>query len=806
MPGTTTSQSLLASLPSFMSVFGDDTSRKIERKVNTPALQGPSANITASNDPLRHGKPFPAVVFRRTSSSTFVSESTESSPTTTISTVDSSITEPSPSSSPESPTSQLPVYSSKHSQTSSPSWTSEMEQDRGPPSPVSSIPGFDRAESPHKKMRNTKNLSLNTFASHRHAATLPRFSNPPALNSSNQGPTHAFSAPPTPSFIVPPKNPMRKPSKLGLSIATPDTGVSNQFGSGLPSMVPQTPAEPHSNFDAPSLFSPTGAPEGGMRLPPFGTSSTTGQFAKARPPLSLSQPSSYDSTRSSPIRVQTLDHVPEEDYELPLSREAKSPAYPQGPVCIYDPLVYLYLEPDDKEALEFDVILNVAREVRNPFVIAAEKAQGLKTKNPITQSDMLSEDFPERRSVSEPQSAVSEKSFSSALESLPNNIEEPSAETPKALRAAPEYIHIPWDHGSNVVDDMLRLCELVDDRVQQGKRVLIHCQCGVSRSASLIVAYGLYKNRELSVQAAYDAVKQRSRWIGPNMHLIYQLSEFRGKLTERIPPAGNGSLRTRRNMGPVRFNTDSLLSTPSSASSSSIMNTECHPSTAPLRSEHENDSQRSDSSTPPVVAQIATVLADDISPGPSTAPPKFDFSSTETRVEATTSQTPALSAMGIRDSPPRILDLSSDVPASSQPISEASSIRASSALPHKSTRPLQSLPGGFSSISTTQSRQGTPQLGLRRRAPSSLNIAARQISSVDVAMPDAMPETPSILSPRAVEFTASPFHRTVAGDLAGSSFFEQQNGPMSPRIQDPRSPPTRGEAPITRSIFDVVEL
>ncbi|TKA63608.1 hypothetical protein B0A49_10196, partial [Cryomyces minteri] len=60
------------------------------------------------------------------------------------------------------------------------------------------------------------------------------------------------------------------------------------------------------------------------------------------------------------------------------------------------------------------------------------------------------------------------------------------------------------------------------------------------RSASLIVAYGLYKNPGMSVQEAYDSVKKRSKWIGPNMNLIMQLQEFRSNLLKSSGnPAAN---------------------------------------------------------------------------------------------------------------------------------------------------------------------------------------------------------------------------------------------------------------------------
>lgn len=41
--------------------------------------------------------------------------------------------------------------------------------------------------------------------------------------------------------------------------------------------------------------------------------------------------------------------------------------YPNGPIRIYDSGVYLYLEPTAQEASQFDVVVNVAKEVAGPF-------------------------------------------------------------------------------------------------------------------------------------------------------------------------------------------------------------------------------------------------------------------------------------------------------------------------------------------------------------------------------------------------------------------------------------------------------
>ncbi|KAF2101414.1 DSPc-domain-containing protein, partial [Rhizodiscina lignyota] len=164
----------------------------------------------------------------------------------------------------------------------------------------------------------------------------------------------------------------------------------------------------------------------------------------------------------------------EPNFDVPQSREEKPESYPDGPIRIYESGIDLYFEPTAEIASKYDVVMNVASEVKNPFLI-----------RPAT-------------------SAINQ----------------------------PEYIHIPWEHNTDIVPDLLRLVEVIDNRVQQGKRVLVHCQCGVSRSASLIVAYGIYKNPDLSVQEAYDAVKKRSKWIGPNMNLIMQLQEFKANLAK----------------------------------------------------------------------------------------------------------------------------------------------------------------------------------------------------------------------------------------------------------------------------------
>lgn len=221
-------------------------------------------------------------------------------------------------------------------------------------------------------------------------------------------------------------------------------------------------------------------------------------------------------------------HELDEEDDPPDSRESmrrNERGYPNGPIQIYDSGVFLYLEPTAQEASNFDVVINVAQEIPNPFSSpngSNDTAMGTWRSASVGSG---------RLSGREPHTAASEASFKSAFES-------PQPETPKASgsdKPGPEYVHVGWGHNSEILDDLHPLCELIDSRVSESKKVLIHCQLGVSRSASLVIAYGLYKNRDLDFNSIYGTVKERSHWVGPNMSLIYQLTDFRSRLLRGSP-------------------------------------------------------------------------------------------------------------------------------------------------------------------------------------------------------------------------------------------------------------------------------
>ncbi|CEP63123.1 mitogen-activated protein kinase tyrosine protein phosphatase SDP1 LALA0_S07e02894g [Lachancea lanzarotensis] len=154
-------------------------------------------------------------------------------------------------------------------------------------------------------------------------------------------------------------------------------------------------------------------------------------------------------------------------------------AYPDGPLLVYGSYLYLCSEPSITDLERFDVTLNVAQEVSN-----------LRTMLPPTKQV--------------------------------------------------DYHHIHWSHTSKICSDLPQLTRIIHEAVEARRTVLVHCQCGVSRSASLIVAY-IMRYENLPLHDAYNKLKSVAKDISPNMSLIFQLMEWREVLSlPRMQPKAVG--------------------------------------------------------------------------------------------------------------------------------------------------------------------------------------------------------------------------------------------------------------------------
>ncbi|KAI9166838.1 Tyrosine-protein phosphatase [Paramyrothecium foliicola] len=765
-------------IPSFMSVFDLDAETMADRDTVTvvePQLVGiePHKEPTLSNPSQHHqlhptGLPAEPGHRHHDSTSTQMSESADSSPTTTMSTTDSSpLSDPSPSSSPDSPINILPMNNF-----ASPSFGLQSSNSLSlgvPDAPVLERPMT--SPSP-RRPRNMKGLSIQP---------------PMIVSPSSQS---LVSEPCSPSFIKPNIPAMkRKPSLLSLKTSSSDLITKRTLevppSPGMPPIL-QRRALKHSTSSPhmlSSLKSSTFAPAGGMTFPKVLERNESGLSEVLRPMKSSMKPT-FDITiteESSPIKMQLANRSDEPYHDSGNNEDQKSPGYPQGPIAIYGDNVYLYLEPSAEEASKFDVVINVAREVKNPFNVA-------------------NAEFRPRELSPIPDSALAGPDFDMALDA--HREDEKSVETPTTPKAnpmnRPEYIHIPWDHNTDIAPDLMRLCETIDDRTKEGKKVLIHCQQGASRSASLIIAYGLFQKPELSVNDAYYAAQAKSRWISPNMKLMYSLQDFQKEISKkRLPPTSAYRPRTGRSPTKHRLtlSVDAIDLSPQ------------EPHTAPLPGEENFRAKESEDSPQTRLRGNSTPGRPAISPGPASAPMKFSWSEMETTDRPANEH---LSPFNPNDLPQR--------PKTGHSSTNASANRIGEPWNRKPSPPALTLSDTFGLRSLNI--EPKPAKVARKEEPV---IEANALPQQPMAITNAYPADDALLSPRAEVMTNNPLHDLPG--VSGMRFVEiphiSSESLFSPRITnfprdsyfpfgrprqvvDPRSPPTKGEAPIIRSIDDLI--
>ncbi|KAJ2777155.1 tyrosine/serine/threonine protein phosphatase [Coemansia interrupta] len=103
--------------------------------------------------------------------------------------------------------------------------------------------------------------------------------------------------------------------------------------------------------------------------------------------------------------------------------------------------------------------------------------------------------------------------------------------------ASVEYRHIAWDHNESDVERHFGTCfAYIDAARRQHEGVFVHCQLGVSRSASLVIAY-VMRTMAMGFEQAYEYVRVRAPCISPNLSLIAQLSSYGRRLAdeEEVP-------------------------------------------------------------------------------------------------------------------------------------------------------------------------------------------------------------------------------------------------------------------------------
>lgn len=101
------------------------------------------------------------------------------------------------------------------------------------------------------------------------------------------------------------------------------------------------------------------------------------------------------------------------------------------------------------------------------------------------------------------------------------------------------------DDGIDTLEPQLHpICTWIEKARLAGGRVLVHCRVGVSRSATVTIAY-VMQHLRLSLVEAYLVVRSRrlSVLIQPNMRLLYNLLGWEVRLARERAGGDEGRLR-----------------------------------------------------------------------------------------------------------------------------------------------------------------------------------------------------------------------------------------------------------------------
>ena len=83
--------------------------------------------------------------------------------------------------------------------------------------------------------------------------------------------------------------------------------------------------------------------------------------------------------------------------------------------------------------------------------------------------------------------------------------------------------------GQNMIIHFEELFNIIDKILKQNKKILIHCQAGISRSSTIVIAY-LMKTKNLSYSKSLDFVREKRPIVDPNLGFIVQLMDYEKKL------------------------------------------------------------------------------------------------------------------------------------------------------------------------------------------------------------------------------------------------------------------------------------
>ncbi|CAI9620938.1 unnamed protein product [Staurois parvus] len=133
-----------------------------------------------------------------------------------------------------------------------------------------------------------------------------------------------------------------------------------------------------------------------------------------------------------------------------------------------------------------------------------------------------------------------------------------SSDCPNHFEGHFQYKCIPVEdnHKADISSWFMEAIEYIDSIKDNHGRVLVHCQAGISRSATICLAYLMMKKR-VKLEEAFEFVKQRRSIISPNFSFMGQLLQFESQVltttcaTEAASPSATLLERSKTTSSPT---------------------------------------------------------------------------------------------------------------------------------------------------------------------------------------------------------------------------------------------------------------
>lgn len=121
---------------------------------------------------------------------------------------------------------------------------------------------------------------------------------------------------------------------------------------------------------------------------------------------------------------------------------------------------------------------------------------------------------------------LKDSSISALISVTDANLMKWSSSENRALVSEDRHMIIPCfdTDGQDLLTELARICDFIEEHqgAEPQKSVLVHCTAGVSRSATVVVAYLMRKYRKTMHEAV--RVVQKKRKIRPNANFLAQLA------------------------------------------------------------------------------------------------------------------------------------------------------------------------------------------------------------------------------------------------------------------------------------------